>query len=169
MQRVRRHEAEARSLSSPPTPFIITRMPATTDIIQDFVKQGYQYGFVTDIESDSAPPGLNEDIVRLISSRKQEPEWLLEWRLKALRHWQTLRPPTWPFVKYPPIDFQSIDGRPVTLIWLLASPPDKTGPHIHALARISRLMTLDKFRAQLNTATSSQQVFDIILQQENAL
>ena len=68
-----------------------------------------------------------------------------------------------------PLDFQSIDGRPVTLIWLLASPPDKTGPHIHALARISRLMTLDKFRAQLNTATSSQQVFDIILQQENAL
>src|SRR6195952_5605737 len=53
-----------------------------------------------------------------------------------------------------PIDFQSIDGRPVTLIWLLGSPPDKTGPHIHALARISRLMTIDKFRQSLTTATT---------------
>jgi fructose-specific phosphotransferase system IIA component len=68
-----------------------------------------------------------------------------------------------------PIDFQAIDGRPVTIIWLLSSPPDKTGPHIHALARISRLMTIDKFRQQLNQATSGQQVFDIIAQQESLL
>ncbi|MCC6423614.1 MAG: PTS sugar transporter subunit IIA [Phycisphaerales bacterium] len=68
-----------------------------------------------------------------------------------------------------PIDFQAIDGRPVTLIWLLSSPPDKTGPHIHALARISRLMTIDKFRQQLSSAANSQEVFDIISQQENAL
>jgi len=68
-----------------------------------------------------------------------------------------------------PIDFQSIDGRPVTLIWLLGSPPDKTGPHIHALARISRLMTMDKFRSALAAAKSSQEIFDIIVQQENAL
>lgn len=68
-----------------------------------------------------------------------------------------------------PIDFQAIDGRPVTLIWLLSSPPDKTGPHIHALARISRLMTIDKFRQALNAATTSQEVFDIITQQENSL
>jgi fructose-specific phosphotransferase system IIA component len=68
-----------------------------------------------------------------------------------------------------PIDFQAIDGRPVNLIWLLASPPDKTGPHIHALARISRLMTIDKFRMALAAAKSSQEIFDIIVQQENSL
>lgn len=68
-----------------------------------------------------------------------------------------------------PIDFQAIDGRPVSLIWLLGSPPDKTGPHIHALARISRLMTIDKFRAGLAAAKTGQEVFDIIVQQENSL
>ena len=68
-----------------------------------------------------------------------------------------------------PIDFQSIDGRPVSIIWMLASPPDKTGPHIHALARISRLMTLDKFRAQLLQAKTPQEAFDIIVAQENSL
>ena len=68
-----------------------------------------------------------------------------------------------------PIDFQAIDGRPVTLIWLLGSPPDKTAPHIHALARISRLMTIDKFRTSLAGAKTGQEVFDIIVQQENAL
>src|SRR3954463_4071738 len=68
-----------------------------------------------------------------------------------------------------PIDFQAIDGRPVTWIWLLTSPPDKTGPHIHALARISRLMTIDSFRQTLATAKSAQDVFDIIQKQENSL
>src|SRR2546430_15135747 len=68
-----------------------------------------------------------------------------------------------------PIDFQAIDGRPVTIIWMLASPPDKTGPHIHALARISRLMTIDKFRQALATAKSAQEAFDIIVQQEASL
>jgi len=68
-----------------------------------------------------------------------------------------------------PIDFQAIDGRPVSLVWLLTSPPDKTGPHIHALARISRLMTIDKFRQALNQAKSAQEIFDVIVQQENLL
>ena len=68
-----------------------------------------------------------------------------------------------------PIDFQAIDGRPVTLIWLLTSPPDKTGPHIHALARISRLMTVDKFRQALNQAKTAQEMYDTIVQQEAAL
>jgi fructose-specific phosphotransferase system IIA component len=67
------------------------------------------------------------------------------------------------------IDFQAIDGKPVNLIWLLSSPPDKTGPHIHALARISRLMTIDKFRQLLAGAKTNQEVFDIINQQENSL
>ena len=70
--------------------------------------QEYQWGFVTDIETDLAPKGLNEDIVRLISSKKGEPEWMLEWRLKAFRHWEKLECPTWPHVKYPPINFQDI-------------------------------------------------------------
>jgi fructose-specific phosphotransferase system IIA component len=68
-----------------------------------------------------------------------------------------------------PIDFQSIDGRPVTIIWLLSSPPDKTGAHIHALARISRLMTMDKFRQALNAATTAQEMYDIIVKQESQL
>jgi fructose-specific phosphotransferase system IIA component len=68
-----------------------------------------------------------------------------------------------------PIDFQSIDGRPVTLIWLLASPPDKTGLHIHALARISRLMTIDKFRHALAEAKDAQTVFDIIMKQDSTM
>ncbi len=66
----------------------------------------YKYGFVTDIEVDLAPKGLNEDIVRFISAKKQEPEWLLEWRLKAYRHWLTMEEPVWARVDYPPIDFQ---------------------------------------------------------------
>jgi fructose-specific phosphotransferase system IIA component len=68
-----------------------------------------------------------------------------------------------------PIDFQAIDGRPVSLIWLLTSPPDKTGPHIHALARISRLMTIDRFRQALANAKTSQEIYDAIVQQENSL
>ena len=68
-----------------------------------------------------------------------------------------------------PIDFQAIDGRPVTLIWLLTSPPDKTGPHIHALARISRLMTIDKFRQAVAQAKTAQELYDAIVQQESTL
>lgn len=68
-----------------------------------------------------------------------------------------------------PIEFHAIDGRPVTLIWLLTSPPDKTGPHIHALARISRLMTIDKFRQAMANAKTAQEVFDAIVTQEAAL
>ncbi len=68
----------------------------------------YKYGFVTDIESDHLPPGLNEEIVREISQRKQEPEWLTEWRVKAYRHWTTLEQPTWAKVEFPPIDYQAV-------------------------------------------------------------
>ena len=68
-----------------------------------------------------------------------------------------------------PVDFQAIDGRPVNLIWLLASPPDKTGPHFHALARISRLMTIDKFRHALAEAKTAQDIYDAIVKQESQL
>ena len=81
-------------------------MSTATETIEGLVKQDYKYGFVTDVEADSAPPGLNEDIVRLISAKKNEPPFLLEWRLKAFRHWQTMKEPTWPHVHYPPIDYQ---------------------------------------------------------------
>src|SRR5262249_5991450 len=83
-------------------------MNTPTDTIEELVKTEYKYGFYTDVETDAAPPGLNEDIVRLISRKKQEPEFLLDWRLKALRHWLTLTEPTWPKVHYPPIDYQKI-------------------------------------------------------------
>src|SRR6266487_2770819 len=71
-------------------------------------KREYKYGFVTDIEQDFAPPGLNEETIRFISAKKDEPKWLLDWRLKAYRHWLTMEEPhAWPMIKYPPIDYQS--------------------------------------------------------------
>jgi Fe-S cluster assembly protein SufB len=76
--------------------------------IESQVKKPYQYGWQTDIESDTAPAGLSEDTIRLISKKKEEPEWLLEWRLKAYRHWLTMKEPHWPNVTYGPIDYQAI-------------------------------------------------------------
>ncbi len=82
-------------------------MSTATETIEGLVKQEYKYGFYTDVEVDAAPPGLNEDIIRLISAKKNEPEFMLEWRLKAYRHWVTMKEPTWPHVHYPPIDYQN--------------------------------------------------------------
>jgi Fe-S cluster assembly protein SufB len=76
--------------------------------IELLVNKDYQYGFATDIEADALPPGLNEDTVRAISARKNEPEWLLAWRLKAFRRWQQMTEPHWSNVKYPAIDYQGI-------------------------------------------------------------
>ncbi len=70
--------------------------------------QEYKYGFVTDVEQETVPPGLNEDIIRLISAKKHEPEWMLEWRLNAYRHWLTMQEPKWANIKYGPIDYQAI-------------------------------------------------------------
>ena len=77
-------------------------------LIDSVTQSDYKYGFVSDIESDNAPKGLSEEIVRFISAKKNEPQWLLEWRLKAYRHWLTMTEPTWPNVKYPVIDFNNI-------------------------------------------------------------
>ncbi|MCY7367910.1 MAG: Fe-S cluster assembly protein SufB, partial [Chamaesiphon sp.] len=77
-------------------------------IVQNLVNQPYKYGFVTDIESDQIPRGLNEDIVRLISSKKDEPEFLLNFRLRAYRQWLKMTEPTWPHVDYPAIDYNDI-------------------------------------------------------------
>jgi len=76
--------------------------------IEAHVAKPYELGWETDIESDKAPVGLSEDIIRLISAKKEEPEWMLEWRLKSYRHWLTMQEPTWANVRYPPIDYQAI-------------------------------------------------------------
>ncbi len=83
-------------------------MSESTQTIETFANQEYKWGFVTDIAADTIPRGLSEDVVRLISAKKEEPEWLLEWRLKAYRHWLTLKEPTWANVHYPKIDYNDI-------------------------------------------------------------
>ena len=83
-------------------------MSTATETIEGLVKQDYKYGFYTDVETDSAPPGLSEDTIRLISRRKNEPEWLTDWRLKAFRHWQTMQEPVWPKVHHEKINYQDI-------------------------------------------------------------
>jgi Fe-S cluster assembly protein SufB len=80
----------------------------STNTIETFARQEYKWGFVTDIEADAIPRGLSEDVVRLISKKKNEPNWLLEWRLKAYRHWLTMKEPTRANVRYPAIDYQNI-------------------------------------------------------------
>jgi len=89
-------------------------------VLNDVTSGEYKYGFVTDIETEVVPKGLNEDIIRLISSRKGEPEWMLEFRLKAFRHWQTMKMPAWANLKIPEIDFQDII--------YYAAPKQKKGP-----------------------------------------
>lgn len=91
-----------------------------SDVIQDVTTGNYKYGFTTDIDTEILPKGLNEDVVRFISQKKGEPEWLLEFRLKAFHHWLTLAPPQWAHLNIPEIDFQAIS------YW--AAPKTKTGP-----------------------------------------
>jgi Fe-S cluster assembly protein SufB len=83
-------------------------MSRDADPIRKYTEQEYRYGFVTDIEQETAPKGLSEDIIRFISARKREPEWLLDWRLQAYRHWMKMTEPDWAKVHYPPVDFQEI-------------------------------------------------------------
>ena len=91
-----------------------------TTEIETLAKKEYEHGFFTDIESETLPPGLDENTVRTISAKKQEPEWMTEWRLKAFRQWQTMKEPTWSSVKYPKIDYQSIS--------YFSAPKQKDGP-----------------------------------------
>ena len=83
-------------------------MSARPDPVNALMQTGYQHGFVTDIDTDTVPPGLSEAIIRHISARKREPAWMLAWRLKAYRHWLTMAEPVWAHVHYPAIDFQAI-------------------------------------------------------------
>jgi Fe-S cluster assembly protein SufB len=80
----------------------------STSTIEQFAAQDYQFGFVTDVEQEIVPPGLNEDVIRMISAKKGEPEWLLDWRLRAYRHWLTMEEPKWANIHHAPIDYQSI-------------------------------------------------------------
>ena len=89
-------------------------------IINNVTDNEYKYGFVTDIDTDVIPRGLSEEVVRLISAKKQEPQWLLEFRLKAYRHWLTLKMPKWAHLDIPPIDYQAIS--------YYAAPRKKEGP-----------------------------------------
>ncbi|MFM2281074.1 MAG: system Fe-S cluster assembly protein SufB, partial [Pseudomonadota bacterium] len=92
----------------------------TIDQVRAIDVDQYKYGFETQIETDKVPPGLNEDVIRLISAKKSEPEWMLEWRLEAYRRWLTMEEPTWARVHYPKIDFNSIS--------YYAAPKGQTGP-----------------------------------------
>ncbi len=83
-------------------------MSTAVNNIEELALREYKYGFVTEIDEETVPPGLNEDIIRMISAKKNEPEWLLEWRLRAFRHWLTMEEPKWANVHYPPIDYQAI-------------------------------------------------------------
>ena len=83
-------------------------MSTNTKTLEELASREYQFGFVTDVEQDTLPAGLNEDVVRAISALKGEPEWMTEWRLRAFRHWLTMTEPRWPNVSYPPIDYQAI-------------------------------------------------------------
>jgi Fe-S cluster assembly protein SufB len=83
-------------------------MSTSTQVVQDLARREYKYGFISDVEQDIVPRGLSEDVVRLISQKKNEPAWLLDWRLKAYRIWRTMKEPTWANIKYGPIDYQNM-------------------------------------------------------------
>ncbi len=83
-------------------------MSTETQAIQELATGEYKYGFVTDVEADAFPPGLSEDVIRRLSARKGEPDWMLDWRLKAYRTWLTLKDPDWANVRHDPIDYQNI-------------------------------------------------------------
>ena len=117
--------------------------------IESLVNRRYEHGFVTDIAADSLPPGLDEDTVRAISAKKNEPKFMLEWRLKAFRHWLTMREPVWAHVHYPPIDYQKIsyfsapisdEDRPQSLDEVdpkLLETYEKLGIPLHERARLA--------------------------------
>jgi len=117
--------------------------------VADLVERKYRHGFVTDIEEDRVPPGLSEEVVRIISAKKQEPEFLTEWRLKAYRHWLTMTEPGWAHVRYAPIDYQAIsyysapkrnDDAPKSLDEVdpkLLETYDKLGIPLHERARLA--------------------------------
>ena len=95
-------------------------MSTSAQEIENLIDQEYKQGFVTDLDADTFPPGLNEEVIKALSAKKNEPEFMLEWRLKAFRHWQGMKSPEWAFVKFDPIDYQAIS--------YYSAPKQKDGP-----------------------------------------
>lgn len=114
----------------------------STDILDDFTSQEYKYGFYTNIEADEAPPGLNEDIIAFISKKKNEPDWMLQWRLKAFSRWRQMKEPHWAFIDYPPIDYNSIV--------YYSAPKQKKGPASLEEVDPEILKTYEKLGIPLN-------------------
>ncbi len=124
-------------------------MASDTRNVEQLVNRGYEHGFITDIESETLPPGLNEDVIRAISAKKGEPEFLLEWRLQAYQHWLTLKEPEWAHLSHSPIDYQAIsyfsapkskDDAPKSLDEVdpkLLETYDKLGIPLHERARLA--------------------------------
>src|SRR5580765_7359078 len=125
---------------------VISSVLESPDVVGDAIGRRYSAGFVTDIESESLPPGLDEDVVRAISARKNEPEWMTQWRLAAYRHWLTMTPPHWAKLEIAPIDFQAISyfsrpkNRPKSLDEVdpkLLETYEKLGVPLHERARLA--------------------------------
>jgi Fe-S cluster assembly protein SufB len=112
-------------------------MDAANRQLDELISRDYQHGFYTELESDTVPLGLNEDIIRLISAKKNEPEFMLEWRLQAYRHWLTLSEPHWANIRHAPIDYQAI-------AYYSAPKSGKTGPHSLAEVDPELLRTYEK-------------------------
>src|SRR5664279_4750648 len=112
------------------------------DVLEQMVASDYKYGFVTEIDTDVVPKGLSEDVIRLISEKKNEPEWMLDWRLKAYSHWLKMEEPTWPNVHYPKINYQDV-------IYYAAPKPKKV---LGSLDEVDPelLKTFDKLGISLN-------------------
>jgi Fe-S cluster assembly protein SufB len=142
-------------------------MATNSDNLSELVEQKYKHGFVTNIETDVVPPGLDEDVVRLISRKKNEPEFLTEWRLKAYRHWLTMSEPEWAHVQYNPIDYQSIsyyaapknqDDAPKSLDEVdpkLLETYEKLGIPLHERARLAGV-AVDAVFDSVSVATTFQ-------------
>ena len=140
-------------MSSEPTQ--VDSTSANSPSVDHFVQQQYRYGFVTDIESETVPPGLDEDVIRWISARKEEPQWLLDWRLEAYHHWLKMSPPDWAHLKIKPIDFQAISyfsapksdkDRPKSLDEVdpkLLETYEKLGVPLHERARLAGVVAVD--------------------------
>ncbi len=143
-------------------------MASRSPDVESLVERKYKHGFVTDIESDTVPPGLNEDIIRHISAKKGEPRFMLDWRLRAYEHWLTMSPPGWAHVHYPPIDYQAIsyysapkrpEDRPQSLDEVdpkLLETYDKLGIPLHERAALAGV-AVDAVFDSVSVATTFKQ------------
>ncbi len=147
-------------------------MSTDPDNIESLVNRRYEHGFVTDIETESLPPGLDEDVVRAISERKNEPEFMLEWRLRAYRQWRQMQEPTWAHVNFSPIDYESISyyaapksdkDRPKSLDEVdpkLLETYEKLGIPLHERARLAGVAVDAVFDSVSVATTFKEKLFE---------